>query len=104
TTLNDARERLKDSDLSLFGNIDEILATIPGNLDAHMQAVIQLNNSIDNKDILLKCLKNPDTGILYINDVFIDQYQEELCNRRKSLRMNEFLNRQQIQSVITEIN
>ncbi|VDO73268.1 unnamed protein product [Onchocerca flexuosa] len=47
--LSDARERLKDSDLSLFGNIDEILAAIPGNLDAHMQAVIQLNNSIDNK-------------------------------------------------------
>ncbi|MCP9260269.1 CRE-PES-7 protein [Dirofilaria immitis] len=32
TILNDTRERLKDSDLSLFGNIDEILSTIPGNL------------------------------------------------------------------------
>ncbi|KAM3720799.1 Ras GTPase-activating-like protein [Dirofilaria immitis] len=104
TILNDTRERLKDSDLSLFGNIDEILSTIPGNLDAHMQAVIQLNNSIDNKDALLKCLKYPDTGILYVSDAFIDQYQEGLYDRRKSLRMNEFLNREQIQSVITEIN
>lgn len=49
TILNDVRERLKNSDLSLFGNIDEILTTIPGNLDAHMEAVIHLNNSIDDK-------------------------------------------------------
>nr|CDQ08510.1 Bm13612, isoform a [Brugia malayi] len=48
--LNDVRERLKNSDLSLFGNIDEILATIPVNLnDTNIEAIMQLNNSINDK-------------------------------------------------------
>ncbi|VDM99353.1 unnamed protein product [Thelazia callipaeda] len=47
--LNDVRERLKDNDLSLFGNIDAILATTPEDLNAHIKAVMELNNSIDDK-------------------------------------------------------
>lgn len=47
--MSDVRERLKNSDLSLFGNIDEILATTASNSDVHMKAVIKLNNSIDDK-------------------------------------------------------
>ncbi|CAG9529725.1 unnamed protein product [Cercopithifilaria johnstoni] len=102
--LGDVRERLKNSDLSLFGNIDEILSTIPDNLDAHMKAVIELNNSVDDKDALLKCLKCPDTNISYVNDIFADRYQVKLRSRKKTLRTNEFLNREQIQSIIIETN
>uniref|UniRef100_A0A0R3RL95 Uncharacterized protein n=1 Tax=Elaeophora elaphi TaxID=1147741 RepID=A0A0R3RL95_9BILA len=104
TILNDVRERLKNTELPLFGNVDEILATIPGDLDEHMKAIRQSNNSIDDKDALLKCLKCPHTSISYVNDAFIDLYQNELRNRRKTLCANEFLNREQIQSAITETN
>lgn len=52
----------------------------------------------------MKCLKSPDTSISYVNDAFIDRYQEGFRNRRKTLHANEFLNREQIQSVITETN
>ncbi|VDM14202.1 unnamed protein product [Wuchereria bancrofti] len=103
--LNDVRERLKNSDLSSFGNIDEILATIPVNLDdTNIEAIMQLNNIIDDKIILLKCLKCFDTNISYVNDSFIDRYQEELMKQRKILRINEFLNRKQIQEVINKVN
>ncbi|EFO15470.1 hypothetical protein LOAG_13040 [Loa loa] len=102
--LNDVRERLKNSDFSLFGNIDEILATIPCDLNGHMQAIIKLNNSIDDPVTLLKCLKCPDASISYVNDALIDRYQEELKNRTKTIRLNEFLNREQIQTVIIETN
>uniref|UniRef100_A0A915Q7P9 Uncharacterized protein n=1 Tax=Setaria digitata TaxID=48799 RepID=A0A915Q7P9_9BILA len=102
--MNDVRERLKDNDLSLFGNIDEILAKTPRDLEAHMNAVIKLNNSVDDKESLLKCLKYADSGILYVNDAFLDQYQNGLQNRQKILAKNEFLNREQIQSVVTAVN
>lgn len=47
--MDDARERLKESDLSMFGDIDGILATTPGDIDAHMKAIKELNRCMDNK-------------------------------------------------------
>lgn len=49
-------------------------------------------------------LKNPDTGILYVNETLATEYQRGLLKRKQTLRDGEFLNREQIQTVITEIN
>lgn len=47
--MDTARERLKESDLSMFGDIEGILATTPGDIEAHMKAIKELNRYMDTK-------------------------------------------------------
>ncbi|VDM43853.1 unnamed protein product [Toxocara canis] len=49
-------------------------------------------------------MKNPDAGILYVNDGLIDMYQTLLKDTKNLQQSGSNLDREQIQKVVTKVN
>ncbi|KHN84799.1 Ras GTPase-activating-like protein IQGAP1 [Toxocara canis] len=105
SVMEEMQERLKDSSIPAFGELGGMLdTTAPSDKNAQTEAIVQINKAINSKDELLKHMKNPDAGILYVNDGLIDMYQTLLKDTKNLQQSGSNLDREQIQKVVTKVN